>query len=431
MVGKRSKGFILSLILVVLIVILIASASYSLTNNPVYDMAKTSEGKFLAKNYAKLNVVEGGFSSLGKFNLLDSSVKGKEVFLTGESHATSANAELELEFLKYFYYEAGVRYYLQELAPSNAAFLNEYLATGDEEILREVLAPLEGTAGWMNENYEKYRQVYVFNQSLPENEKIKFIGVDLEHQMANAYRYLDWALSETEAPSEIAPVINKLKVTYQEADLGNRSADWEQLRNMALELQDSIKDNRAVYQNYLGDKTFEFELVVDNTLYGIDYYYGNHKNDREFRERVIYENFIKQYDYLGAGSFYGQFGGYHVIQQDGHFAGYLNNSVDSPMQGEVLSITYLYKDSSFSIPQGNGTYLVEEKTGYYWLHDEFDIFPQYEYTLFKLTGQDSPFAQDVIWFDKGNAPPPDGVTTDYYQYFVLIRNSPAATPLGK
>jgi len=429
MIGKRSKAFVVFLILVGLIVILIASAAYSLTINPVYDLAKTAEGKFLAKNYDELKVGEEGFSSLGKFSLLDSSVKGKEVFLTGENHATNANAELELEFLKYFYNEAGVRYYLQELSPSDAAFLNEYLETGNEEILREVFAPFEGTAGWTQENYEKYRQVYAFNRSLPENEKIRFVGVDLEHQIANAYRYLYWALPETEAPSEIAPIIDKLKVTYQEADLGHSSADWEQLRNLALELQDSIKANYGVYQNYLGDKFFEFELVVENTLYGIDFHYGNYKDDVKFREKVIYDNFKKQYEQLGEGAFYGQFGGYHVVQQDDHFAGYLNNSADSPVKGKVLSIRYLYQESAFSVPQGDGTYKVEHLTNYDWSHDEFDIFPKYGYTLFKLTGSDSPFAQDLIWFEtKGK--PPDGVTTDYYQYFVLIRNSPAQTPLG-
>jgi tetratricopeptide (TPR) repeat protein len=46
-------------------------------------------------------------------------------------------------------------------------------------------------------------------------------------------------------------------------------------------------------------------------------------------------------------------------------------------------------------------------------------------TLFKLTGKDSPFERDLYRFE----PAEGGVTTDYVQYFILIKDGQAAHPL--
>ncbi|MGH9344932.1 MAG: hypothetical protein ACRD19_14370 [Terriglobia bacterium] len=47
--------------------------------------------------------------------------------------------------------------------------------------------------------------------------------------------------------------------------------------------------------------------------------------------------------------------------------------------------------------------------------------------LFKLTGRNSPFGRQLLLPDDAT----DGVTTDYFQYAVLLKSSPAATPLTR
>lgn len=45
----------------------------------------------------------------------------------------------------------------------------------------------------------------------------------------------------------------------------------------------------------------------------------------------------------------------------------------------------------------------------------------------KQIGENSPFNNDVYFVQK----PSGGVTTDYFQYFVLIKDSDGTTPYGK
>lgn len=51
-----------------------------------------------------------------------------------------------------------------------------------------------------------------------------------------------------------------------------------------------------------------------------------------------------------------------------------------------------------------------------------------ESTLFKLNGRDSPFDKKLLW-PIVHKIPEGGVTTDYFQYIILIRNSKALTSL--
>ncbi len=76
---------------------------------------------------------------------MDDDLKDGEIFLTGENHGIKANIELRTKFLKYYKERTNFKYYLCELPYSMTYFLNIYLETKDENILKDIYRPLKGT----------------------------------------------------------------------------------------------------------------------------------------------------------------------------------------------------------------------------------------------------------------------------------------------
>ena len=59
---------------------------------------------------------------------------------------------------------------------------------------------LKGTYEWNKDNYNHWRKLYEYNKTLPVDKRIRVVGVDIEHQIDNAYRYLVDVLPEREVP---------------------------------------------------------------------------------------------------------------------------------------------------------------------------------------------------------------------------------------
>jgi len=51
------------------------------------------------------------------------------------------------------------------------------------------------------------------------------------------------------------------------------------------------------------------------------------------------------------------------------------------------------------------------------------------YTLYRLDAPGSPYAEELSWM-LATPRPESGVTTDYFQYLLLVRDGTASQPLG-
>ncbi len=383
---------------------------------------------FLEKNHSALDLEDNDdFSS---FQLLDNDLKDKEIFFTAENHGIKANSELELKFLKYFKEKADISYYLMELSYSDSCFLNQYLKTGDESILEEMYKPLKGTFAWNKQGYEHWKKVYEYNKTLPDDKKIKIIGIDIEHQSVNALRYMNSVLPNKKVPDEIKSNIEEFNKIINSGYLNENRAD-DRLYKFCSELKNSMKKNKNVYEEYLEDNFFGFQLVNENIINRMDIV-SSEEEFNKIRDEKIYENFIKVYDYLPKGKYYGQWGLNHAFQRkhEGVFwlAAHMNRS-DSPVKGKVLSIIYLYKNCMY---MNRGDYSKEHIYSY--KSADFNKYFMKPITLFKLKGENSPFENSLIWpmnpYYTGQVAK-DGVTTDYFQYIVVVVNSIPTEPLDK
>jgi hypothetical protein len=250
------------------------------------------------------------------------------------------------------------------------------------------------------------------------------IGIDIENQMDTAYNYLRHILPDEFAPLEIQAIIKRIKATSV-ADIKGEN----ELKEILELLNKNIENNKDVYKKYLKNNFFYFDMVVNNMNNCVNAY----KSDFDVvREKSIYSNFKKAYEHYPKGKYFGQFGMEHIYQrvcysylgEKDRFAMYLNKD-DSPVKNKVLSIVYAYKDCYWTNPKQS----YEEMANTCDIEDIslIDKYASTEITLFKLNGKKSPF-DEKIYFVKN---PIAGVTTEYFQYLLLIKNSRGTTSLGE
>ncbi len=181
------------------------------------------------------------------------------------------------------------------------------------------------------------------------------------------------------------------------------------------------------YKKHLKANYFGLKIVNDNLLSRYKVYNGNNLN--AIRDKQMYENFIRIHNRLPTGKYYGQLGLSHVFQRQTSYVDWFGSILNkNPMfQDKVLSIVYVYDNCKYLYPTDLRDYQGVMTT----LDLKLDILKKYakgESTLFKLNGRDSPFDKKLLW-PIVHKIPEGGVTTDYFQYIIMIRNSKALTSL--
>ncbi|MDD4402467.1 MAG: erythromycin esterase family protein [Desulfitobacteriaceae bacterium] len=353
--------------------------------------------KYLANNYISLDLDKPDFSLMAR------DLATVSVILGGESHAIQKNYDVRFGLLTGLHQQYGFNYFLCEIGYGFSGLLNQYLATGNKDILIRLSNQSKGTAVWCFEFEEFWERLYEYNRQLPEDQRILVFGVDVEHQRETAIDYIRTLNGVEQLPLDF----NRLKSGYYLEKI----------------LQD-LEDNPETYANALEEDLFHFEIVIRNLIATRQFYATE---DNALRERTMYENFLKIYAHYPEGKFFGQFGMEHVFQEncqtflDGidRFA-MLLMSCDSPVQGKVLSIPYYYLNCQMS----NWSNHYAHEDAYNTLEAyKIHALAQADYTLFRLNGDASPFREQPYMVPN----PYHGVTTDYFQYVLVIKDSPGTT----
>lgn len=268
-----------------------------------------------------------------------------QIFFTGETHATQKNFESQLYFLKFFHQNYGIRYILCEDGFCSAQLLNQYINSGNEKILQLVMKELEGTAAYSMEAAQYYQSLYEYQKNLPEEEKIVFLGIDLQHQFATGWQYVFSLLPSTSQPSP--------KVLQNLIDSFERAATNEEIFTLLSLLQDDIKQNPDEYRAYLNDEYFNFSFSLNGMLQSANYYAlddaKKYDEAHTLREQAIIDNFNTLYELHEKPRLFGQFGSFHSNRRPLEFsiASFLDTQY-SPTIDKVLSIAYLYSDSQYA-----------------------------------------------------------------------------------
>lgn len=347
----------------------------------------------------------------------DSVLQTNEVFLSSEHHATASNTDICFFFLRFFKDKTDFRYLLTEHSYAASRLLNQYLRNGDEAFLKRIYQQFRGTFEWTQERMEFWQKLRVYNLTLPENHRIIPIGCDIEHQSGIAYSYLLALLPKAGIPDSLSVVLKNIQ--NQELPDYFTARGVEQIRSLLTD----IEAKRRIYEVCLGKNLTEIEFTLQNMLVAHHYYQTNNK---DIREKAICDNFLQLYAKLPQGKFYGQWGSYHTLQKAPYLtlAQYLQHDSTSPCKHKVISIYSLYENSYYLDNESKKPKpLKNTKSVKLWTSST-----DANLTLFKMIGESSPFAQKLYAW-ASDATPNGGVTTDYFQYLLVIKNSPAMKPL--
>jgi len=373
------------------------------------------EKEYLKKNYSNISLKEDDFKG---FEILDKDLKGKKIVLTGEEHYLDKGYTLQLKMLKYLQKEIGVNYFLKEIGYGDAHFINKYLESGDETILKDYFSLLIGL-NYANEGYYNlYKNLYEFNQTLPKEQRIKVVGVDVNTLVTDAY-ILDILKNENLLTDELKQLLLELQDFNYHIPVR-----YKELINIVDNLIKDIEVNEKTYIEMFGEDAEGFKYAVKSLRKLCETFIVERKDKYNLRDFYIYENFKELDAKLENPTYFGQLGGAHIYQERvfsniiseyiDYFGCWLNR--DEKYKGKVLSLHYGYYSDKGNIHSSES--FVEED-----LFKDF-LETESETIIFKLNSRKSPFKERAInpftrfVFDYESNP-----TTNYYEYMILIKNS--------
>lgn len=377
-----------------LIIIIILLITFSLTC--INLLVKRNIKNKIISNSSLVDVNDLTFKGL---ELMDSDLEDNIIFLSGEYHGIVEAIDMHLYLLKYFVKEANVKYILFESGYTSAEFLNEYLKSGDINILKYIMDSLRGTMAHTKEYYELIQDIYEFNKSLPEDKKVQFVGIDIEHQPKVALKYIKSLVPNKEVGKEIKEFVSIIKTMR----IGNYLEATKELTKL-------IKEDEPLIKEYFGDNFFKLSLAIRNLSIS---------KGQMNREEYMINNFKEQYENLPEGKYFGQFGAYHIAK-DGEFdingykpfAYYIYNEYERT-KGKVITITSNYVDSKgYSEVSGKTLDLYKYAIPENFTDDKLNI-------LYKLNKEESILVNKVLGEDKK--------VIDYYDYIILFNNFKQAT----
>lgn len=322
-------------------------------------------------------------------------------FLVGEGHAVSSNTDVMLAFIKFLNQNYGVRHIIVEIGYCDTILKNEFLETGDISILHEFMDSTRDTLAYTREMYYFYINLFEYNQTLPENERIILHGIDVQHNWRSGLGIIRGLLEQYgEMSTEVQSAYN----TISKADLTH-----EDLRTLIS----SIDENNYAFQEHLGEDYIDFRLGLRSIWQAMVF---QQTGDHAIRVPFIVENVQNIHAEFEIDKFFGMFGGFHtnltgMAGESKNMAHFLNTEFE-PTKNSVLSIMSIYVNS----------YHMDQFTGNSVL---VDIGLTLGITMNAIL--DEAISGDFAVTPTGNISFGAGFLSDMYQYILVVRNSPAST----
>ncbi|MDP5171208.1 MAG: hypothetical protein NWR72_13270 [Bacteroidia bacterium] len=307
-------------------------------------VAQQLDSAYLQEYAQPINLEDPEYQSFG---MLDTIVPGYSFFFTAEQHWRSINTQIQFSFLRYLHQHANVRHLIVEGGYSYGFLLNEYISSGDEQLLDKVMKDVPICP----ENQKVlFRNIHDYNRYLPEADKIEVTGIDLEHSPVLVLQTLNRLLPTEEPPRKIRKYITELKELHA-SPYYNEAEVKKFFKRFAKHVERHSTDYVAYW-----DKDFPiFAMIVENSVQGFQFTWLRStlfQKSWQERETSMYRNFLTIAPTLKAGNYYAQFGALHTdikeprIWDFPSLANRLNFQANSPVNGEVLTISRYVRNMS-------------------------------------------------------------------------------------
>ncbi|MCX6287548.1 MAG: hypothetical protein NTY96_10580 [Bacteroidetes bacterium] len=376
--------------------------------------------------YLKNNSIDIKVTGADWDKVADSSIYRSEIFWVGEAHAIQYSYDAVWILFRYLHAKTGFKYYLLESGYFSELYLNKYFDTGDENYLKMVFNATKGTMGCNKDAYEFYRKLYSYNQELDKENRIEFLSIDIEHQYVETDQYIRSLFDNRDLPKDSCDFINIFLSKQGE------------YKNLYHKLADDMKAHPDKYQTILQNECFTTWYLVRN----INYLFRAHNsaNFDKTRDSLMLENFkirLLTHDFKKSKAF-AYFGTSHCYLDKTKQVDWIASLIKkySPAL-KSTSIMMLYSNCKRMIPawllRKTGHLRISKNKDFVnvtWESDSKNILRKSSgegYTLFNIAKKGSIFTSSKKFVDNiADAQ----FTTDYYQYILLIKDSPASIPYG-
>lgn len=402
-----------------------------------------AEREYIAKQAVPLPIIEKRLSESpggGEEDILHSALdrvykdyigKAKVIFF-GERHACAGNFVILDRILPYFIDRFGVRTYVSEKGVAEGYLLDRYLESGNEEIIRNLMEMVSTSAAYTRDQFESFRRLRELWISLPEDKKFRYIGIDVGHGLsAPVLAFSEMIEDIGGSPPPPLDNIPLLQADFAAAGYPVWGGSREnEIRELLRSLDAAVETDNDV-QTYLGDSLEVAGLITDSACSAYDFYDIAREEGYDaaspLREKAILDLFIRHQEAApdpAAEVYFGQWGGFHIhrlhLGTDKTIAGMIN-APDGLFSGQVLSTMIFYDGCKYRDRSSGQVRPILDDGGSYLgslINADFSLIP------FDLPG--SPF-REALYFvaddeDSG------GVTSDYFQAGLLMKNAPAADP---
>lgn len=110
------------------------------------------------------------------------STRDKTLVFLGEQHTSAANPIITYELIKHLNRTRALAEFIIEFGPSEAYLYNLFLKTGEEHLLKGTLY-----GGAFHEWKAFWNKLYLLNEELPPDRKLKIVGVDFDKPQTFAF----------------------------------------------------------------------------------------------------------------------------------------------------------------------------------------------------------------------------------------------------
>jgi hypothetical protein len=291
--------------------------------------------------------------------------------------------------------------------------------------------------------FEKWKKMYAYNKTLPAGKKIRVLGLDEAQDLNMNVQLLNELLKKAGYKKGLG--LDSLTI-FAKMNLTSDSASRQFIR-YTRRIDSAMNLNAGAFKKVLKATYFDVQFILHNTA------------SKKGRETKIFDNFntyLNEYK-LSTEKFYGFWGRFHAMQDSVNnampFAGRLKKS-NLALKDKIVSIPIFCTESASMLPTSFLPPMAQQKGTVYssspMVNDDSFVYQVAGITafknlvdknsigIFKLAAAGSPYFKGLNLLESsskmdkgfewsGNK---KAVTTDYFQYAIVVRNSGWAVPYG-
>lgn len=391
--------------------------------------------------YLTANSWQEDIHNIANVSFTDSAFYKNQFFLLGEFHGIKYSYDFQAAFLDNLKKRTDIRYYVAELDNCSAYFINKYLRDYDTAMLLKHFEWYKGTFFYSREYINCFIALGKLNREYPTERQVRVIGVDIQHQPAIAFEYIKEVFGPIYSlQKEVLPFMETI---FNTPDTAWNTINLEDFISSGLK---EIKANYSVYRLVFANKIKDLEFVIRN-ISNRYFVYAHRQQFNQLRDSIMFDNFSYLYNEnnIGTNKMFGFFGREHTFQFASSQTNWFISLVKRKMNlSGIVSTVLFYTNCNQMLPSSQARSRgIKMKYLYFfgkWANDDgsfsytkgIDALTKCQtnynsISLFSLATFNSPYLKlkDLVTgIAEGHS------TTDYFQYAILLRDSPASTPLS-